>query len=488
MENRKQIAKQMKEEFINRVNAEFGGKEEWEAEQRRIAQETGADSVYIHRDVMATKLAEGGFIVSPHIRRTRFMAKLRPQDVGLDPDNEQHKEFLNNYLTLGSKLLLPSETLKKLDRIDQRIRRLVDEEYGVPTCSGVFVPLKNIEPMMEDIKKLKAEYFAIRDSIIDNYESIRFSTEAKYREYAVEAYRLIRKDKWYYPTDEEIKTFVDNTMRYFPSKKVIYDSFYVNISFGAVASTEFLVTQEVRLRNIREREALFQQELRNIKARLTEEARLQREKEKIELQIQKERLETEIARQQAERRAIELAIEQAKKEHLPQMEQVFADLAGAVHGIVYETITHVTEALKTNGALRSADSKSLSTLVRKIKKLTVGPDADVERWLQQLQTIIDTPPQKRSVEDIREALDEIREQSAKTILSLGRVPRTLRCADIDMPDIEKALSELADRPRQPRQVRLFQAENKTESVQNKNIDNYSDMMRRPRLMMAETSF
>ena len=216
MAKTKSEAERNRDQFIERLNAEFSGTEDWEAMKANVALQTGADDVRVQEDILATKLTQEGYLITPHVGRTRFSVKLQPKDIGLDPDNPDHKEFVENYLLLGSKLLLPTETLRELDRIDRQIRRVIEEEYGIPTCMGSFVPYKNLEPMKQKIEKLKEEYFAIRDTLVENYEAIRANTKNAYRKFAPEAYRLIGKP-YYMPTDDEVEQFVSSTMAYFPT-------------------------------------------------------------------------------------------------------------------------------------------------------------------------------------------------------------------------------------------------------------------------------
>jgi hypothetical protein len=436
-------ARANRDEFIERVNAEFGGVKDWEQMKREIIEKTCADSVNIQADVLATKLAREGYLVKPYIGRTRFTARLRPEDVGLDPQDPAHKEFVRQYMRLGSKHLIPLELLRKLDRIESRIRKCINEKYGIPTVQGAFVPYKNLEPMKEEVERLKAEYYAIRDEILSRYDQLYQETELAYREFAVEVYQLLHKDPGYMPSEEEIEQFVTQTMKSFPARKTIEQSFRIEINLGIVMFTAFLAEQEARLRLVRERERQFQEELALIERQLGEESRVQAERERQRLLVEREKAKTALMEEQMKQKAISEAIAQAREKYLPQMEQVFADLAGAVHGIVYDAVTRVTEALQTSGHLTGGSVKALNNLIEKVRTLALTPDPDVERWIKQIQGIIDTPSEKRDFYAVRNALDGIRAEAARVILDIGRVPRTLRNArNIELPDIENALKNI----------------------------------------------
>lgn len=438
-------------EFTKRVSAELGDPEELKVLQEEVKELTGADRVGLQSDSGIISMAREGYLCRIHVGRTRFTAKLRPKDVGLDPENPAHKEFVLRYISLGDKFLLPGEILRNLDRIEKQMRRAVDEQFGVPTCMGSFVPYKNIPLLKSRLEELKAEYFSVRDEILERYDQLQEATAEAYRAFALEVYRLLRKDPDYLPTHEEVQQFVDATMAHFPSESYISSSFYVTVVWDVIAFTAKLAEHEARLRLVRERERLYREELELIERKLTEENRVQQERERQAIRLEQERVKTKIMQEQAKRRAIEEAIAQAQSEYLPQMEQVFADLTGAVHGIVYDAVTKATESLKTHGALRPSDSKSLANLLERVRTLALNPDSDVERWMAQIQAVLDTPAKKRDYVSCREALDEIRAEAGKAILSLGRVPRTVR--NLDLPDIESALEEIEEIKVGVRQVR-----------------------------------
>ncbi len=456
--SKKSIAQQNKEEFIGRVNSEFGGVEDWDNKKAEISSQTRADEVYIQKDILATRLSQEGYIYQVHIGRARFTAKLQPEDVGLDPANKEHKDFIKQYLALGRKLLLPVEILRKLDRIDQRIRRTVDVKYSIPTVVGSFVPFKNIEPMKDEVEQFKREYFDIRDEIIERYDEIKAKTQSSYRYFAVEVYQLLNKDPFYFPTEEEIKKFIHSAMSYFPRKEEVYNSFYVTLTVGVVETTEFLTSQAKRLELIAEREITYKKELTFIERQLTEDSRIQAEHERQRLLIEKERAKTELMQLQAKQKAIQEAVAIKRDEHLPKLEQVFVDLAGAVHGIIFDTVDKVGKALKLRGSLSGADTRNLKNLAEKAKTLMIKPDPEVDVWLKKINEIAETAPEHRDLDEVREVIQTVRTEAARVILSLGNVPRTIRGTNLDK--IEAAIED--DVRVDFRQIRMFPIETEKE--------------------------
>lgn len=258
----------------------------------------------------------------------------------------------------------------------------------------------------------------------------------------MEAIRLLKRDPGYEPTPEEVERFVNVTMAHFPSRERIERSFYVYLEANMVASTEFLRTQQEKLELIRERSRQYRKKLELIERQLQEEERLQRERERNDLLLERKRLELEMKRLKIEEEAIREAVEEKKKILQEELEETFADIAGAVHGIVYDTLKKVSEALAIHGTLRPGDVRSLSSLVEKVRLLMVSEDPDVERWLKEIEEVIGTPAEKREVHEVKAALDAVRAEAGRFILSLGRVPRTIK--GVELPDIEADLAKLGD--------------------------------------------
>ncbi len=448
----KDTAKQNRNQLVAEIESEFKATQDWDKIKTDVAQVTGADKVYLQTEALATRIAREGYIIKPHIGRDRFTKKQKPSDIGLDDKNPAHKEFIDKHLNLGSKLLLPVDTLKRLDQIEGKIRRIVSDKYGIPTCNGSFVAYNHLEQMKQEIEQLKVEYFEIRDEILHNYESIKAEVASAYRKFATEILKVVNMNPDYHPTEEEIQKYVDSTMRDFPSKRKVETSFYVTLEVGVPTVTAELAEHEARLRLVREAEQNFKQRLAHIDRELREDIKVQQERERQRLLLEREQIKTQMEQEQAKQRAIEQAVQQARESYVPQMNQVFADLAGAVHGIVYDCVTKVAETIRTKGSLSPGSSKSLGSLLEKIKNLAIEHDPDVEGWMKKIKGILDMPSQRRNTDSIEGALNEIRTESAKVILDIGCIPRSLRDLrnDIKIEELEEAIREMPATTRQLR--------------------------------------
>jgi len=82
---------------------------------------------------------------------------------------------------------------------------------------------------------------------------------------------------------------------------------------------------------------------------------------------------------------------------------------------------------------------------------------------------------------VREAIQAIRSEAARVILSIGRMPRTVR-GDVSMAEIEEAANEEYI-PLRPRQVRMFAAEG-TEKLQG---ETQAPLVRVPRVAVEQTA-
>lgn len=452
-ELRKQ-AEEVKQDLINKAKNTFKGVENWDVMQQVTKEKTGADDVgFCNSDHLLARFADKGCLAELYIGRPRFKTKLQPQDLGLDPNNPEHKNFVENHLHLGSKLLIPAKTLKELDRIDNKLRQLIKETYGIPTALGYYIPYQNWDALKAEINALKAEYFRIRDEILADYDNIKVSTAQQFREYAPEVFRLRHKDPNYQPTPEEIETFVKNTMAHFPAMEKIRNGFVVKLDVNFVQTSNELAEQRAQLEAIKQAEELYRKEIALLERKLNEDARVQEFAERQRILVEKAKAETKLMQERARQQAIKEAIEIARDQHLPKINQVFADLSGAVCGIIYDAVTKATTAIKTQGSLTSGASKSLSSMLEKVKHLLFEPNPEVEMWLKQINDIIETPSQRRNPEHVQYALDNIRAEAARVILDIGCIPRTLRNLreDIELEHLEEALKEIGSAERQVRE-------------------------------------
>jgi hypothetical protein len=393
-----------KEEFLLRLVEQFGPSD-LESERARIAGLLSVDpgEINIVKDVLTTKLSRGGVILSPHIRRTRFTVQLDAEDLGLKPDDPEHKEFLQHYTALGQKFLLDSEYLRRLDRIDRAMRRLV-EKNGFQTAYGFFVPYGLFSEVKSDMKVLEDDYFKVRDEILDLYDTCRCHTEEAYRKAAAKAYQLLYLDASAVPPDEFVESFVRRVMDNFPSLERIRDSFAVELGVSYVPLTTFVQEQEARRRLIKKKEELLEEQLR------------------LE--------EGEIAYQ---RRRFEDVNREAIVSYKRQMDDFISDVVGQTYAIIYEAVNTVRQHCAKNGSLGSGDVKRLKSMIAKVRKLNLFESKEIDQYIQDLEDVLGAGPKGRDRHDVFTVLQGISLDAKRVLNLLGCEPRVIRGGSSSSP-------------------------------------------------------
>ncbi|ACX51829.1 hypothetical protein Adeg_0682 [Ammonifex degensii KC4] len=419
------------EELRGAIEEVFATPRELEEALRRAREESGAEKVGIAPDTYLHRWSGKGFIYRLHIRRTRFTTRLDPEDVGLDPHDPEHRRLLEEYVTLGEKHLLPKGILRRLDRVEKQMRRLLAEKYGIPTAVGYFVPFKNVPEFLAELRELEGEYLGVRDEILRDYDALKARAEEFYRRHAEELFRRLGKA----PVPVVVEKLVSTTMAAFPSKERIRESFRVELEADLLVSTEFVEKQRARLELLRKQEELLRRELELEEQRLSAEERMQRQ-----LELERLRVEREVIRQAVEQKA------RALKE---QVEGLFSDLAGAAYGVLYDAVKSVQRALEGRREVGQALAARLRDLAEKIRLLAVEDTEEIRSLVEELKRL--AVPEK-SADQVREALGELRYRAASVLVTLPCVPRALRDRGVSMEEIKLDLENVP--VRRPRQTQI----------------------------------
>ena len=128
-------------------------------------------------------LTKRGVLIHVSVRYWRARKKLRPEDLGLDPDNVDERLF-----ALGHKRLLPKEALQQLSLIESRAHALV-EASTFPFLGGIarYLPNAKLEDTAGRLQELQAEFRACADDFLARYGDLR---EEAMQEWARAAKRL----------------------------------------------------------------------------------------------------------------------------------------------------------------------------------------------------------------------------------------------------------------------------------------------------------
>ena len=125
-------------------------------------------------------LTREGVLVKVSISFWRGCKKLRPEDIGLDPENVSDR-----LISLGHKRLLPKEAVAPLSLIEGRAHALV-EANTFPFLNGVghFLPNARLSDVMQRLKELESEFWSAKSGFIEKYGELRESAAGEWKQMA----------------------------------------------------------------------------------------------------------------------------------------------------------------------------------------------------------------------------------------------------------------------------------------------------------------
>ncbi len=343
-----------------------------------IAARLGCDpeDIRVRMDATATRLARQGVLVDLKIARERFELRLDAEDIGIEA-RDDYREFLDEYVRLGRRRLIPVSYLKSLDAAEMKARRVL-KESSFETAWGRFVPYQVYNELRSKLEDLKAEYRLLHERIIDDYPSIRHSTYTKYREAAHEVYRTLQKNSGAMVPEDFIENFVFRVMNAFPGPEEIEASykFDINLSFVPVTTT-----------------------MAEMQSRLTSEVTAKAEQ------------------------AVAEEIRQSYHRHV---EGFISDLAAQLRTMIFESVSAARDNLDKHGSLPGPSVNSLRQMVARVQQLNFMEDRVVIEQLGVLSGMLDKEPDDRDAAEVMDILKNITEENRRVLLSLGHKPRAAR--------------------------------------------------------------
>lgn len=136
-----------------------------------------------------------GVLVDLSISRPRFMARLRPQDLGLSSAElgVTASAELRRYIQLGRRSLLPKELQDELARTEVKARETL---YAFSVDSpwrklGHFVASKNYLAWKEANEECERRFWALRDRVVAEYPKLVARVLRDYLKFALENWRCL---------------------------------------------------------------------------------------------------------------------------------------------------------------------------------------------------------------------------------------------------------------------------------------------------------
>lgn len=157
-------------------------------------------------DQLMQALTRAGVLMDVSVRYWRAAKKLRPEDLGLDPDVLKH-----HLLSLGHKKLIKVDYLHAFSLIESRAHSLVLSRT-FPFLNGVarFMPNRLLGTTLNRLNKMSEEFNAERDKFLANHQQIREEALAGWSKLAAvltpDPDRLIRTIEAAFPSVGQVRS------------------------------------------------------------------------------------------------------------------------------------------------------------------------------------------------------------------------------------------------------------------------------------------
>lgn len=139
--------------------------------EKKLLEGLEAAGIKLNVRSLARFTAENGILVSVKCGRRRGRFGLPPKLLGLHPDewNPECKDFYTAHISMGQLALIPKEYDAKLNQLDTRVRRLLQEN----SVSRSYMPLAVYAEFKESFAELRKEYLETIDMVAENWDDIR---------------------------------------------------------------------------------------------------------------------------------------------------------------------------------------------------------------------------------------------------------------------------------------------------------------------------
>jgi len=140
------------------------------------------------------RLFADGVLIDLDIRRWSGQKKLVPVDLDLK------EEEVPDIFSLGRKYLVPKSVINYFAALEQRARRLLDQNsFAFPIGSTRYVPKNNVLELLQALDQMKEEFYREVDAFINDYDVLREKMKKDYPKYTNSLLP-------YYPSPAEVRS------------------------------------------------------------------------------------------------------------------------------------------------------------------------------------------------------------------------------------------------------------------------------------------
>lgn len=335
------------------------------------------------RNIDCSVLLEQGVIVELEMGRWRASKRLVPEDVGLD---RLDRQFVQGYLNLGFKTLIPPKLQKEMNSIESYTRAKF-WMHTFRTPFGFFCPMSAYPILEDEMKKRKALWFEKRDQLSRGLAKHEKEIRKEYRNYAEQMYHKLRLSTSHRGRKIEsrqaivyARNFARRIINNVPTPELVRQSF--KFEFHA-----FRVPLPTVLKD-------------NLRKRYISDAKAK----------QIEEMNRRIAQKYEE-------------ENGRLVDGFLGNVHAQLMDMVHEGVTHAMKQINSSERLTGKGALQLRNLVERYRMMNfVGNSGQIEQMekeLTKLDTEIDKKYSDRDLKSIQRHLERLQSMSRESLLDLG---------------------------------------------------------------------
>lgn len=365
--------------------------------RKQKIEEAIGDTVNGMSSEWARTLMKQGVIVKLEIHRWRPYVRLDADELGISRDDPQYRQFIDTYVTLGRKKLLPPEIINEVERCESAAREAL-KRYSYDTLWGRFVPCTAYRRLKQELEIQRSIYYDLRDQLVMNLADYRTEMQRQYRVAGIKAWQQINgKDEMTSDDKAQAERFAedlcDRVLSRIPDAETIKQSFYF-----AVTPYHIPLPSE------------FEQDL-------LQEARARDERD---VEAHRQRLLIEMNREVADH---------YREKKTEMIDGFLKAVVGQMGSLVHEVAVNVQASIeKNNGHLIGRSALQLKNLIERVEVLNFMDDARIETEIASIKEQLDRAADDRDIVEISEILRRIRDIAAHDLIALNDPARTRRTA------------------------------------------------------------
>lgn len=361
----------------------------------------------------ARTLMRQGVIIKLQVHRWRPYTRIDAEDLGIPSDDPAYRAFIDQYVTLGRKKLLPPDIIHAIERCESAARDTL-RRYSYDTLWGRFVPVTAYRRLKGELEALRATYLDLGADLVANLANYRDEMRRTYRVAGFKAWTQIHggpvTDGDNAEAERFVSDFCDRVLARIPDPETIRRSFLFEFTpYHVPLPSEFEqdLLAEVQTRDARDMEA------------------------------QRRRLMVDMNREVAEHY-------RSKKQEM--VDGFLKAVVGQMSSLVHEVAVNVQESIERNdGRLVGRSAMQLKNLIERVEVLNFYEDARIEHEIGSIKTQLDRAADDRDIVEIGETLRRIRDIAAQDLIALNEPTRTRR----DTPDADMVRAEPLRRDARP---------------------------------------